>query len=216
MEIKELVKDPKKNYIELLENVFIDPTPSWYFKMELERGTLNKTFPELFKLVGKIQRSDRHPEGDAFAHTMMVLDKVASATSDKITIFCALMHDIGKGETPKEMLPRHFFHDVKGEKVISGISWIPDRYRKPAMFVAKYHMCVYDINKPKKIVQMFEELADSGLSLSAFKIILDADKQDRIFKWWMNDEAIYEKIMSVPKSEDPTYEKRIKILLEMK
>ena len=31
-----------------------------------------------------------------FTHTMMVLDKVASATSDKITIFCALMHDIGK------------------------------------------------------------------------------------------------------------------------
>ena len=78
-------------------------------------------FKEIYDLIGKIQPEKYHPEGDSYVHTMMVLDESAKQT-EKIEIrFSALVHDLGKGITPKEMLPHHYGHDKNGVKLVESL-----------------------------------------------------------------------------------------------
>ncbi len=65
---------------------------------------LYDVFPELYATVGVPQRTDHHPEGDVFEHSMQVLDAAASYEyeSDQqklVLLFAALCHDLGKVTT---------------------------------------------------------------------------------------------------------------------
>ena len=50
--------------------------PSRFFIALDEVGALEKLFPEVYALKGQTQPAEHHAEGDAFVHTMMVLDAV--------------------------------------------------------------------------------------------------------------------------------------------
>ena len=52
-------------------------------------------------------RADYHPEVDTGVHLMMVLDMAARLGHPLAVRFACLGHDLGKGTTPPEMLPRH-------------------------------------------------------------------------------------------------------------
>ncbi len=72
--------------------------PSTYFAAlpEEERAPLSV----VYDLIGVPQSPKYHPEGDAFVHTMMVLDEAAALRSRAQRPFAfmlaALMHDVGK------------------------------------------------------------------------------------------------------------------------
>lgn len=59
---------------------------------------------EINNLIGVLQNSNHHPEGDAYIHTLMVLDEAAlisqreymTATENAILRLAALTHDFGK------------------------------------------------------------------------------------------------------------------------
>ena len=57
-------------------------------------------FREVYDLIGVMQPEKYHPEGDAFVHTMMVLDEAAQVKEQAIRPFdfmlAALTHDLGK------------------------------------------------------------------------------------------------------------------------
>lgn len=70
-----------------------------------EMDVLRKLHPHLMLLEGCIQPSEHHPEGDAFAHTALVIDEAAKlrarATNPEALMWAALLHDIGKPSTTK-------------------------------------------------------------------------------------------------------------------
>ncbi|WGJ08502.1 hypothetical protein [Brucella intermedia] len=67
------------------------PKPSTFF-LELDRfGALTTLFPEVTALKGRIQPAEHHMEGDAFAHTMMVVDTAAYRFEDPLITFGALV-----------------------------------------------------------------------------------------------------------------------------
>ena len=77
--------------------------PSVFFEQlpEEERGQLS----ELYDLIGVLQNAKYHPEGDAFVHTMMVIDEAAAVRDQAQRPFAfmlsALTHDLGKKVSTK-------------------------------------------------------------------------------------------------------------------
>lgn len=119
-----------------------------FFETLKEWGTLELFFKELTQLDKIPQRKDYHPEGDCWIHTMLVL-KEAIRLSDQFSVrFSSLVHDLGNGITPKEILPSHLKHEVYGVPLVSNVC---DRFKvdsytkKLALAVCKNHLLVHQV-----------------------------------------------------------------------
>jgi len=116
--------------------------PSVYFEVLRSCGALDKLFPEIDRLWGVPQPERWHPEIDTGVHTMMVLDQAAKLTGDVQVRFATLVHDLGKGTTPSDVLPSHHGHEKRSVKLVKGLSQrlrVPNHYRDLAVIVAEYH-----------------------------------------------------------------------------
>lgn len=186
--------------------------PSDYFR-SLPLQLLKDRFPELYALVGKVQPTTLHPEGDAFDHTMEVVDYVSRHVSRCLCIqgiesvygkmdlpkacFCALMHDIGKGVTPKEMLPHHYGHEKRGIEVIESLAKridIPKEWEEAAKFVSKYHMMIHTTKKAGSIVRCLMALDQAPLTPHEFTLICEANAQDHMVPKWLYYDYPYDLI----------------------
>ncbi len=84
--------------------------PERFFEVLKETGALKILFPVLDKMESIPQRADYHAEGNVFIHTMMVLKESVEISKDldedrKLLIrMAALLHDVGKTETPHKLL----------------------------------------------------------------------------------------------------------------
>lgn len=155
--------------------------PSIFFYVLRETDLLAVHFKELKDLIGQTQPEKYHPEGDAFDHSMIVLDKVAKETSDPSIRFCALVHDLGKGITPKEELPHHYGHDKAGVEIIDKMGKrlrFPTDWINKAKVVSKYHMVAarYKEMRPYKQAVMFNIIEHTSLGLKNLEIIVNADE----------------------------------------
>jgi len=120
-----------------------EKTPARYFEVLRECGALEKLFPEINRLWGVPQPEKHHPEIDTGVHTMMVLTQAAKLSSDTKVRFAALVHDLGKGTTPKSQWPKHIDHESRGVPLVAALCdryRIPNDYRELGMIVAKYHL----------------------------------------------------------------------------
>lgn len=112
-----------------------------YFEGLNEVGALEILFPELFKLTTTPERVEFHPSGNSFKHTMIALDRVRYFSP--LVKFSVLCHDLGKGTTPEDILPKHIGHEDRGGPLIDAICdrlKAPNDYRKLALTCCKYHM----------------------------------------------------------------------------
>mgnify|MGYP000982808384 CR=1 FL=1 len=174
----ELRREPTERLMGELRHALGTDRPSVFFRVLNAANLLSVTFPEIAALVGKTQPTDFHPEGDAFAHTMAMVDAVAAETADMRTRFAALVHDIGKGRTPPEMLPHHYGHERTGLDALA--AWnqrmtLPHDWRKAAAFVIREHMRAPRLKRVGKIAELLLGIAAAGLSIRAFNIIIRAD-----------------------------------------
>ncbi|GHA63975.1 multifunctional CCA protein [Formosimonas limnophila] len=100
----------------------MEDTPSRMFVVLRECGLLKQWLPEVDALFGVPQRADYHPEIDTGLHVMMVIDKAAQMKLSLEARYGALCHDLGKGNTPAEVLPRHTGHESRGLPLIDSLS----------------------------------------------------------------------------------------------
>jgi len=91
-------------------------------------GALQRLLPEVDRLYGVPQRAEYHPEIDTGIHLEMVLDQSALCNSTLEVRFACLCHDLGKGTTPEDILPRHIGHEQRSVKLLQSIC---DRWRVP-------------------------------------------------------------------------------------
>ncbi len=116
--------------------------PQVFFQILKDCGALAILFPELDELFGVPQVPKWHPEVDCGVHTMMALQTVAAMSDDPIVRFATLVHDLGKGKTPADQLPRHVGHEKRSVELILGMGArlrIPNSYIGLARLVARYH-----------------------------------------------------------------------------
>ncbi len=102
--------------------------PSRMFEVLRNCFALGRLLPELDRLWGVPQPAEHHPEIDTGVHVMMVLDHAAKAGYSLGVRFACLMHDLGKGTTSADVLPRHLGHEGRSVKLLQDICL---RYRVP-------------------------------------------------------------------------------------
>jgi tRNA nucleotidyltransferase (CCA-adding enzyme) len=84
-------------------------------------GALARLLPEVNALWGVPQRADYHPEVDTGIHLLMVLDTAAQLQAPLPTRWACLCHDLGKGTTPAQVLPRHLGHEQRSAELAQGL-----------------------------------------------------------------------------------------------
>jgi tRNA nucleotidyltransferase (CCA-adding enzyme) len=125
------------------EKALATDAPAVYFRVLRECGALAVVFPEIDRLFGVPQPPQWHPEIDTGVHTLMVLDRATRISDDPRVRFAALVHDLGKGTTPREQWPRHIGHEERSVELLAGLAQrlrIPRDYHDLGRIVARYHV----------------------------------------------------------------------------
>lgn len=146
-----------KNELDTLskERVFVEfrkvlasNNPSKFFNVLKEADVLDIHFKEIYDLIGSIQPLKYHPEGDSYNHTMLAVQNSVKLTDDLLIRYAVLVHDLGKGLTPKEMYPHHHGHAEKGVEPVRNLSnriGVPTIWKKAGIISSKEHMRRWDI-----------------------------------------------------------------------
>jgi tRNA nucleotidyltransferase (CCA-adding enzyme) len=132
---------PERVWQELSRGL-MEQRPSRMFEVLRACGALARILPEVDRLWGVPQRADHHPEVDTGVHVMMVLDMSARLGAGLPVRFACLCHDLGKGTTPAEVLPRHIGHEERSVRLTRTVSerWrVPRECRELAEVVAREH-----------------------------------------------------------------------------
>ena len=120
----------------------MEDKPSRMFELLRECGALARLLPEVERLWGVPQRADYHPEVDTGVHLMMVLDMSARLRAPLPVRFACLTHDLGKGTTPADVLPRHTGHEERSARLLKAVCErlrVPTECRELADVVAREH-----------------------------------------------------------------------------
>ena len=120
----------------------LEKKPSRFFETLRSCGALARILPELDALFGVPQPEKYHPEIDCGIHTLLVVDDAARHGHPLEARFAALTHDLGKATTPKDILPRHIGHELRGVEIIKKLSQrlhAPSECRDLALLAARYH-----------------------------------------------------------------------------
>ena len=124
------------------EKALREAAGSEFFRVLRDCGALKAIFPEIDALFGVPQAAQWHPEIDTGVHTLMVLDQASRLSADPKVRFAALVHDLGKAQTPPAQWPSHHGHEARSVALIEAMSTrlrIPTEYRDLAVIVARYH-----------------------------------------------------------------------------
>ena len=143
------------------EKALHEPTASTFFQVLRDCGALRVIYPELDALFGVPQPAQWHPEIDTGVHTLMVLDQAAALSDDPRVRFAALVHDLGKGTTPRANWPGHRGHEERSVVLIDALAArlkLPADYRELALIVARHHGNVHRAFelRPNTLLELLE------------------------------------------------------------
>lgn len=168
------------------ETALREENPAVFFEVLRACGALKVLFPELDALYGVPQNPEHHPEIDCGIHIKMVLERATALTDDPIIRFAALLHDLGKGQTPKAELPKHKGHEERSVALVKALCkrmHVPTDYEQLAVLVAGYHGDCHRLDKPEaeKLLSLLEHLDAfrRPARLPAFLLACQADSQGR-------------------------------------
>jgi tRNA nucleotidyltransferase (CCA-adding enzyme) len=120
----------------------MEDRPSRMFEVLRECGALQRLLPEVDRLWGVPQRAEYHPEVDTGVHFLMVMDMSARLQTSLPVRYACLCHDLGKGTTPADVLPRHLGHEGRSASLLKHVSErlrVPVECRELADVVAREH-----------------------------------------------------------------------------
>jgi len=132
---------PERVWQELARGL-MEARPSRMFEVLRDCGALARLLPEVARLWGVPQPEAHHPEIDTGVHLMMVLDMAARLATGLAVRFACLCHDLGKGTTPVDVLPRHLGHEGRSVKLLREVCTrlrVPVDCRELAEIVAREH-----------------------------------------------------------------------------
>ena len=136
---------PERVWQELARGL-MEARPSRMFEVLRQCGALARLLPEVDRLWGVPQRADYHPEIDTGVHLMMVLDMCARLQAALPVRFACLVHDLGKGTTGPDVLPRHTGHEQRSAKLLKDVGQrlrVPTDCVELADVVAREHSNIH-------------------------------------------------------------------------
>jgi tRNA nucleotidyltransferase (CCA-adding enzyme) len=184
--LEELQTLPGERVFMELEKALRTARPSIFFETLDELHVLDLLFPEIYDLKGRVQPEKYHPEGDAYVHTLLVIDRARELGADDIAMFTALTHDLGKAVTDDDNLPHHYNHEALGVPLVHKMSdrlKVSSAHRLAAATAAREHLNVHrfadlkTVNKVRLITRL-RGLQDN-LLLERVALAAQADAQGR-------------------------------------
>lgn len=151
---------PERVWQELSRGL-MEAKPSRMFAVLRDCSALARILPELDALWGVPQPPLHHPEIDTGVHVMLVIDYAARQRYELPVRFAALTHDLGKGETPDEMWPKHHGHEGRSVALVDEVCKrlrVPNDCRDLARTTAREHGNVaraFEL-RPDTLVKLFE------------------------------------------------------------
>ena len=146
--LREMVADGEADHLvpervwQELSRGLMEAHPARMFEVLRDCGALAVVLPELNRLWGVPQRAEYHPEVDTGVHVMMVLQMAARLGASLPVRWACLMHDLGKGTTPTDVLPRHIGHEQRSSKLLRTVGQrlrVPTDCTELADVVAREH-----------------------------------------------------------------------------
>ena len=159
-----------------------EPAPAAWLRALRGCGALARIFPELDALYGVPQPPQWHPEVDTGLHMELVLSAAAALTPEPRIRFAALMHDLGKGRTPRSQWPRHIGHEESGARLAAGVAErlrVPTDFRDLAVLAARWHGLVHRALelRPRTVLELLES-CDAFRRPERFRELLVACEAD--------------------------------------
>jgi len=165
------------------------PRPSRFIEVLRDCGALAELLPEVDALFGVPQAKQYHPEVDAGVHVMMAMDMAASLAAGKPAaevVFAVLLHDLGKGVTPEDILPSHHGHEKAGLPLVEAVCErvrASGEYRDLALIVCEHHLRCHRLldMRPEKIMRLIEsaDFIRRPRRLDGFLAACEADYRGR-------------------------------------
>lgn len=170
-----------------MERALGERSPEAFIQVLRHCGALEALLPELAVLFGIPQNADYHPEIDTGTHVLMVLTQSAALLRDSRVAFAALVHDLGKGVTPAEILPSHRAHEHAGLPLVAAVCdrlKVPNAHRQLALSVCEYHLLVHRARELRgatllKMLEATGALRDEE-RFEHFLIACEADSRGRL------------------------------------
>jgi tRNA nucleotidyltransferase (CCA-adding enzyme) len=178
-EIEALV--PERVWQELSRGL-MEARPARMLQVLQSCGALARLLPELDRLFGVPQPPQHHPEIDTGVHVLMVVDQAAALNLSLPARFAALLHDLGKGTTPADILPRHHGHEGRSADLARQVCArlkAPADCRDLAILVAREHGVVHRAQelRAETILRLFER-CDAWRRPERFRELLAACQAD--------------------------------------
>jgi tRNA nucleotidyltransferase (CCA-adding enzyme) len=140
-----------------------EQSPQVFFAVLRAVGALRVVFPELDRLWGVPQPALWHPEIDTGVHVLLVLEAAARLSRLARVRFAALLHDLGKGETPPAEWPKHVGHEARSVRLVAALAdrlRVPNDFRELALLVARHLGLVHRALelRPATLLELLEQL----------------------------------------------------------
>jgi len=183
---------PERVWQELAKGLMASK-PSRMFEVLRECGALRVLLPELDSLWGVPQRPEYHPEVDTGVHMMLVMDMAAQLHTPLAVRVACLFHDLGKGSTPADVLPRHIGHENRSVKLLLQVCErlrLPSDCKELADVVAREHGNIHrsgDLNA-EALMRLLER-CDAIRQAERFALVLQACECDARGRMGFEDSA---------------------------
>jgi tRNA nucleotidyltransferase (CCA-adding enzyme) len=169
-----------------MEKALRTAAPAEFFSSLRACGALQVILPEVDNLFGVPQPPQHHPEVDTGIHVMMCLEQAAKLSDDTVVRFATLMHDVGKGMTPKDKWPHHYGHEQLGVPLIDAVCArlrVPKKYQQLARQVSQFHTHCHRAQELRAdtMLRLFESLDAfrRPTQVAQFLLACEADSRGR-------------------------------------
>jgi len=124
-------------------------------------AALERVLPELDRLFGVPQPAQHHPEVDTGEHVLLAIDRAATEAQCLEVRFAVLVHDLGKGLTPRARWPHHPGHEEQGAALVRDVCRrlrAPASCRDLALLAARNHSLIHraEMLRPGTLVRLIE------------------------------------------------------------
>lgn len=169
-----------------MEKALHTAAPVEFFRNLRACAALQIILPEVDNLFGVPQPPLHHPEIDTGIHVMMCLEQATKLSEDPVVRFATLMHDLGKGVTPKDNWPHHYGHELLGVALVDAVCArlrVPKKYQSLARQVSQFHTHCHRAQELRAdtMLRLFESLDAfrRPAQVEQFLLACEADSRGR-------------------------------------
>lgn len=116
------------------------PRPSRFIELLHRTNNLAPWFAELVPTAKLPAGPPSYHSGSILDHLMETMNRAAG---DPLTVWMAMVHDLGKTETPSDLLPHHYGHEERGVRLAQALAErlrLSGRHLTAARLACRFHM----------------------------------------------------------------------------